>query len=293
MLERSDIERYLQEYISKRPEVEFAYLFGSIARGTRFDDVDVAAYLRDTAVLTDREAHPYGYESTILGELTRLLHTDKVDFVVLNTAGPTLFTRVIKGKRILDRDPSKRILAENSIRQQFIDTEPLRNIQRFYLGGSYEVSMPDIEVVRKHLQAIVRAVAQLKRHGPYSPEALRENADLLWVLERGLYLCIQNLLDSFTHIISADLDAEGDTYAEAAAILRSHKLISAEQEELLNRMIGLRNRLSHSYLGLEPQVLADVANNRLSDLTRLANVIAGYCKIHLPDAGIASQSDSL
>ncbi len=134
MLAKTEIARLLQEFFSNQPEVEFAYIFGSFVQRERFEDVDVAVHLRDTSVLADREVHPYGYESSVLGELTRLLHTDKIDFVVLNHAGPTLFTRVInKGIRILDRNPIKRIEVENAVRREYIDAEPIRRIQNYYL----------------------------------------------------------------------------------------------------------------------------------------------------------------
>jgi predicted nucleotidyltransferase len=133
MLPKSDIVRVLQDFLQGQREVEFAYIFGSVAQGERFEDIDVAVYLNDTSVLADRNTHPYGYESTLVGELTRLLHTDKVDFVVLNNAGPTLFTRAIKGMRIVDRNRNKRIEIENAARYEFIDMEPARRIQDYYL----------------------------------------------------------------------------------------------------------------------------------------------------------------
>lgn len=89
-------------------------------------------------------------------------------------------------------------------------------------------------------------------------------------------------MDCFAHIIAADLEDQWDTYAEAAAILRRRGIISREQEELLNKMIGLRNRLSHQYPGLNLNVLTDVANNRLNELTALAELIARYTNLPLP-----------
>ncbi len=132
--DKAKIEELLVSYLGGLPEVEFAYIFGSFVLRERFEDIDVAVYVGNPSVLDDRTTHPYGYESTILGELTRLLHTDKLDFVVLNHAGPTLFTRVInKGKRILDRNPAKRVEVENAARREYIDAEPIRRIQNYYL----------------------------------------------------------------------------------------------------------------------------------------------------------------
>jgi predicted nucleotidyltransferase len=134
MYDREKIEELLISYFGARPEMAFAYAFGSFVRHDRYEDIDLAAYLSDVSVMDDRLSHPYGYESTIIGELSPLLHTDKIDFVVLNTAGLTLFTRVInKGKILVDRDRTNRIQIENSVRRQYIDAQPLRDIQMYYL----------------------------------------------------------------------------------------------------------------------------------------------------------------
>ena len=135
MQTKSEIEELITRHVSQRREVEFAYLFGSFTHHERFEDIDVAVFLNDTTVLRDRKTHPYGYESTLLGELSSLLHIDAIDFVVLNKAGLTLFTRVINsGKKVFERDRIRRIYVENSIRKQFIDSKPLRDIQNYYLA---------------------------------------------------------------------------------------------------------------------------------------------------------------
>ncbi len=135
MLSKQEIESRLLQFLSARPEIDFSYIFGSFVRGEKYEDIDVAVYLRDTSVLADRALHPYGYESSMIGELSSLLHTDKIDFVVLNKAGLTLFTRVInRGKRLFDRDKLQRVHIENTVRKEFIDAKPLRDIQDYYLA---------------------------------------------------------------------------------------------------------------------------------------------------------------
>jgi uncharacterized protein YutE (UPF0331/DUF86 family) len=143
--------------------------------------------------------------------------------------------------------------------------------------------MPDLEVVRKHLNALVSNYVGLKKHLPVTAQRLQQNSDLRWILERGLYLCIQNLLDSLTHIISADFNEQWDSYSDVTAILRRRDILTHDQEQTLNKMIGLRNRLSHDYLSLNPEILVDVASNRLDDFLTFAGIIARYCKIEVPN----------
>jgi uncharacterized protein YutE (UPF0331/DUF86 family) len=138
--------------------------------------------------------------------------------------------------------------------------------------------MPEIDIIRKHLSAIVANVAQLRRHLPVSTETIRGNPDVLWIVERGLYLRIQNLLDCFAHIIAADFSDEWDTYAEAAAIVQKHGIINDTQEDLLRKMISLRNRLSHQYMAFDIDMLM-VVNTKLDDVLQLANAIANYSRL--------------
>jgi len=127
MRKKTDLQHMVVEFLSTRQEIEFAYIFGSFASGEKYHDIDIAVYLNQASCLSDHATYPYGYESDLLGKLTALLRTDAVDFVVLNKASLTLFTRVIKyGKVVIDRDRLRRIHIENNIRKQFIDTAYLR-----------------------------------------------------------------------------------------------------------------------------------------------------------------------
>jgi len=139
--------------------------------------------------------------------------------------------------------------------------------------------MPDLEIIEKHLETYISDLENLKKHKNVSVDNIKNNKDLLWTLERGLYLLIQNLLDTFAHIVSADFNETWDFYNDIGEILEKHNLISLEDKELLNQMVGFRNRLSHEYLSLEPDILTDIVNNRLQDFNKFLIIIKNYCKL--------------
>ena len=58
-------------------------------------------------------------------------------------------------------------------------------------------------VVDRHLAALRRALAGLRRHAGVSPATLRADPDRQWTIERGLQLCAQNALDIASHLSSA------------------------------------------------------------------------------------------
>ncbi len=86
---------------------------------------------------------------------------------------------------------------------------------------------------------------------------------------------IQNLLDIFAHIVSADFNAKWDYYSDLSDILNAKGIISVEQKKILNKMIGFRNRLSHEYLSLD----LDIVNKHISDFNRFLMVVKNYCNI--------------
>lgn len=68
-----------------------------------------------------------------------------------------------------------------------------------------------------------------------------------------------------------------DYYTNVSTILLKKNIISKEDEIILNQMAGFRNRLSHEYLSLDPYVMADIINFRLSDFSKFLTIIKNYC----------------
>lgn len=139
--------------------------------------------------------------------------------------------------------------------------------------------MPDIEIIKKHIAVLIQSLNNLQKHKGISISDLQNNLDLVWILERGFYLVIQNLFDIFAHIVAADFDLRWDSYSDVAEILFNKKLINEDDKNKLIQMAGYRNRLSHEYLSLELSILVDVVNNRLSDFSKFLNIVKEYCKL--------------
>ena len=139
--------------------------------------------------------------------------------------------------------------------------------------------MPDLEIIEKHISTFIADLENLKKHKNVTLDEIKANRDLLWILERGIYLLIQNLFDMLAHIVSADYKERWDFYTDIPGILEKHKIITEEDKIILNQMAGFRNRLSHEYLSLELNVLVDIINNRLNDFNKFLRTIKEYCQI--------------
>ncbi|MCH7772478.1 MAG: DUF86 domain-containing protein [Bacteroidetes bacterium] len=139
--------------------------------------------------------------------------------------------------------------------------------------------MPDIERIKKHLSALLSDLKNLEKHKNITREDLAKDTDLLWILERGIYLSIQNLFDMMAHIASADFNLKWEQYSDIPELLFNENLINESERSLLVQMAGFRNRLSHDYLGLDLDILVDIVNNRIPDFRNFLKIIKDYCKI--------------
>lgn len=98
-----DIVKRLQQHLGTRPEILEAYLFGSQARGRAkpHSDLDVAVFIDEATSPTS----PYGYGADLAADLMRVCERDDVDVIVLNSAPPLLYQRVLRdGIRVCSRD---------------------------------------------------------------------------------------------------------------------------------------------------------------------------------------------
>jgi hypothetical protein len=127
MVDPVTIEQRLREFFAARAEGEgiaAAYLFGSVARGTAGPESDV-----DVGVLYSGEP-PQGLDRFRLeGEIEDFLGLP-VQVVTLDTAPPDLAHRVLLGKLLLNRDPSRRVRFEVRTHNEFFDLEPDLHLYR-------------------------------------------------------------------------------------------------------------------------------------------------------------------
>lgn len=122
----------LRSALEVRPEVLEGYLFGSLAKGTAaaHSDVDVAVFIEPSAL----SSSPFGYDAVLGSELQRALGRPDVDVVVLNTAGPVLYHRVLRdGVRLVSRDLRSTTTREGLALSRYCDFVPtLREVDRIH-----------------------------------------------------------------------------------------------------------------------------------------------------------------
>jgi predicted nucleotidyltransferase len=111
----------LQSLLAKRPEVLFAYLFGSRARGQAgpLSDTDVAVFINPSV-------DPFNARLVLIEELMRLIGDDRVDVVTLNNASPVLRQAVITDGVVVKEEKILRTSFEEQATCEYLDTAHLR-----------------------------------------------------------------------------------------------------------------------------------------------------------------------
>ncbi len=123
--------RAVARCVSRRPEIQAAYIFGSVAQGRARPDSDI-----DIAVLVGRripDAHALRYRLRLAVELGAALHRSDVQLVVLNDAPPLLAQRVLSyGALVFERSHAARVRFQVRTASRYADMVPTmeRYVQR-------------------------------------------------------------------------------------------------------------------------------------------------------------------
>ena len=119
----SSITRAVSRCLAKRPEIQAAYVFGSVASGRARADSDV-----DVAVLIDRRVPPgriLKYRLKLMADLGTALHRSDVDVVILNEASPLLAHRVLsQGTLVFERSAPARVRFQTKTASLYLDLSP-------------------------------------------------------------------------------------------------------------------------------------------------------------------------
>jgi predicted nucleotidyltransferase len=122
-----------EAYLKSRPDVNFAYLFGSLAKGKLLplSDVDIAVYLSESSDVLEKKLE-------ILGELIDILETDEIDLVILNEAPLVLRMKILENKKlIVDNTPFLRHRYESLTMREYFDfsIKEMAILERKFLSG--------------------------------------------------------------------------------------------------------------------------------------------------------------
>lgn len=140
----------------------------------------------------------------------------------------------------------------------------------------------DSSVIRRRLKHLIDAVAVLDEYRGLSIEDLTANVKTMWVVERGLQLCVQVVLDVAAHIVASTGASLGDGYRDHILALGELNVLPAEFAARIAPMAGFRNILVYDYLEVDAIEVHRALTERLDDLLQFARLIEQYVD-HMAD----------
>ncbi|NCP85980.1 MAG: hypothetical protein CO094_05345 [Anaerolineae bacterium CG_4_9_14_3_um_filter_57_17] len=136
--------------------------------------------------------------------------------------------------------------------------------------------MVRVEVLQKRIQKIDEYLQLLQKYPTISLEDFLSEPEHYNSAERLLQLAIEATIDMGNHLV-ADMNlGHADYGTQIPDILADKELISRELADIWVKMIGLRNILVHDYLDISHQIVYEIVQNRLEDITTLRDFFARY-----------------
>jgi uncharacterized protein YutE (UPF0331/DUF86 family) len=133
----------------------------------------------------------------------------------------------------------------------------------------------DASIVRRHLLALDQALQTLRRHQGRPVDALQSDREERWVVERGLQLCTQNVLDVATHL-AASAGRDVPDYGTAIDQLGDLGVLPDEFTARFRSVAGFRNVIVHGYLDVDLVIVHRLLNERLDDFAEFARRVSRF-----------------
>jgi uncharacterized protein YutE (UPF0331/DUF86 family) len=138
-----------------------------------------------------------------------------------------------------------------------------------------EDNMTDQKVINNKLRDLNKYLKQLRKYENINKEELENDLDKLWIVERGLQLSIQTILDIGTHILS-EKGIVIEKYSDVFKKLVNENILPEHFGNKIKGMACFRNVLVHEYADVETNIIIKVLNNSLDDFVKYAKYINDF-----------------
>ena len=136
--------------------------------------------------------------------------------------------------------------------------------------------MVDKEIISRHIAELDKIISNLRKHENIKFSDFKNNMDLVWTIEHGLQLAIQNIIDIGGYILSSIGENSINDYSDIISKLSVHNIIPETFSMKIQGMAGFRNILVHEYVDVNLQKVFDVFKNNLDDFIQFVNYIKEY-----------------
>lgn len=281
-MDNQTIRTRLTEYFqARRYPIQFAYLFGSHARGQAlpFSDIDVGVHLAEP----DHAARLAMYKP-LLGDLMDVLGTTDVDLAYVNDADPALSYNIIAGARVYSSDEGARSRIEADILAQYFDEAESAETyfrlldERILAGkmGERTLEMLDHATLQRRLAYIQTALQELRVYRAGSFDEFKQDRRTHNAAAYQLQTAVEAVTDIANHLVAALGLGQPKERADSVMLLAQAEILSNDLARRLKTAIGMRNKLVHGYVDLMLEALYQTLQNDLGDLEEFSRQIVQF-----------------
>jgi uncharacterized protein YutE (UPF0331/DUF86 family)/predicted nucleotidyltransferase len=262
-MDRDNLTERLREYFKRRNDISFAYLFGSVAKGTSHNesDVDIGVYFKpETNALEYEAAVEYDGEDALWSDIEHITKR-QTDMVVLNRAPATLFDGVFRTGILLYEDGSglrtRLFLAITDAAEEFRDfVVDFYNIKE----RSHSLNEIDRERLGRMVSFLEQERLEYAKFQKVSQMEYQTDRDVKRSFERWSENIVNVSIDMAKILLASEKRAIPETYK---AILEGLMVLPGFGEDMaksLSQFSKMRNLLAHEYLDIRFSMLKKFVN---------------------------------
>jgi uncharacterized protein YutE (UPF0331/DUF86 family) len=124
--------------------------------------------------------------------------------------------------------------------------------------------------VDARLRRLHQVTSRLRRYRERGHDAIRADEDLQWLVERGLQLGCEIVLDVGNHVLVGAFGRPSERYEEILSGLAAEHVITPELRAELVGLGGFRNVLVHGYLDVDLERVLDALDHAPERFERFA-----------------------
>jgi len=135
----------------------------------------------------------------------------------------------------------------------------------------------DQEIIDSRLEKIRANLVDLKTMAKLTAKDFLSDSIKISAAERNLQISIEAMLDIGNHIIAEKGFEQPTEYRDIFLVLGKRGVFSGSFTEKLVEMAGLRNRLVHVYMDIDPKQIYEFLTRDLGDFDAFVKQILIYC----------------
>ena len=131
-------------------------------------------------------------------------------------------------------------------------------------------------VIESRLKELDRVVSQLNKYCDLQPDAMKQDLEKRWVIERGLEAGAQLVLEIADQILSNHFGNYCETYEGTLSGLFEKNVISEDLYRQIKGLGGMRNILVHQYVQVDLDIVFQGYHKSLKVFPLFAEEIMGW-----------------